>query len=143
MKLTSMETKIFILLFALLSYPLFILAQADTMKTDTGSNANSFSRPDRIPKKTFKNVIRYNLSGGLLFGVDRYIVFGYERVIRPRQSISINAGKISLPELVSIDTDSFRLSKDAKSSGFNISVDYRFYLAKENKYAPPHGLYIG
>ena len=103
----------------------------------------AFQETDSVPKKQYKNVIRYNLSGALLFGVDRYIVFGFERVIRPNQSISINAGKVSLPKFVEVITDSLQLSKDKKSSGFNLSLDYRFYLAKENKYPAPHGLYIG
>jgi hypothetical protein len=94
-------------------------------------------------EKTYKNVIRYDLSGGLLFGIDKYVVFGYERVIGAHQSMSINIGPASLPKFVAIVTDSFSLSKDTKRSGFNVSIDYRFYLAKENKYAPPHGLYIG
>lgn len=90
-----------------------------------------------------KNVIRYNLSGALLFGVDKYIVFGYERVLSPRQSVSVNFGQASFPKLVSISTDSFEVQKDQKRSGVNFSIDYRFYLAKENKYNAPHGLYIG
>lgn len=94
-------------------------------------------------EKTYKNVIRYDLSGGLLFGIDKYVVFGYERVIGAHQSMSINVGPASLPKFIAIVTDSFSLSKDTKRSGFNVSVDYRFYLAKENRYAPPHGLYIG
>lgn len=96
-----------------------------------------------IRPKAYKNVIRYDLSGGLLFGVSKYVVFGYERVVGPHQSFSINVGPASLPKFVAIVTDSFSLSKDTKRSGFNISVDYRFYLAKENRYAPPHGLYVG
>src|SRR5690349_15986718 len=95
------------------------------------------------PRPQYKNVVRYNLSNALLFGIDKYIVFGYERVISPRQSASINFGKASLPKLVTIETDSFTLNRDTKSSGFNVAVDYRFYLQKENKYLPPHGLYIG
>lgn len=94
-------------------------------------------------EKQYKNVIRYNLSGALLFGADRFIIFGYERVIRPNQSISINVGRAELPKLTSINTDSFNLSRDTKSTGVNLSIDYRFYLPKENKYSPPHGLYIG
>lgn len=90
-----------------------------------------------------KNVIRYNLSGGLLFGLDKYIVFGYERVLSRNRSISINMGRASLPKLVSVSTDSFQINKDAKRKGYNISVDYRFYLAKENKYPAPRGVYIG
>jgi len=104
------------------------------------------SQPDEdsIQKqKQYKNVIRYNLSGALLFGADKYIVFGYERVIKPHQSISVNFGKASLPRLVNIVTDSFALNGDKKSTGINASIDYRFYLAKENKFQTPHGLYIG
>jgi hypothetical protein len=91
----------------------------------------------------YKNVVRYDLSGALIFGIAKYVVFGYERVISPHQSLSLNVGKISLPKIVSIVTDSFSSEKDIKRGGFNISVDYRFYLAKENKFNAPHGLYIG
>lgn len=90
-----------------------------------------------------KNVIRYNLSGGLLFGFDKYIVFGFERVLAPNRSISVNLGRASLPKLVSISTDSFQVNKDAERKGQNISIDYRFYLGKENKYSAPRGVYIG
>jgi len=91
----------------------------------------------------YKNVIRYNLSGALLFGMGRYVVMGYERIISPRQSFSINVGRAALPGLISVITDSFSLNKDKNTSGQNISVDYRFYLAKENKFETPHGFYIG
>src|SRR4051812_12899038 len=90
--------------------------------------------------KKYKNVVRYNLSGPLLFGFDKYVIFGYERVVNARQSFSINIGGVGLPSLVSLNTDSFYLQKDVKNTGYNISVDYRFYLSKENKYAPPHGI---
>jgi len=93
--------------------------------------------------RQYKNVIRYNLSGALLFGFGKYIVFGYERVIKPNQTISVNFGGAKLPKLISINTDSFSLQKDRKSNGYNVSVDYRFYLGKENKYMAPRGAYIG
>lgn len=91
----------------------------------------------------YKNVVRYNISSALVFGVDRCVIFGYERVIRSNQTISINFGRIKLPKFISIVTDSLELSKDVKSSGYNASIDYRFYLKKENKYPAPHGVYIG
>jgi len=90
-----------------------------------------------------KNIIRYNLSGALLFGPDKYLVLGYERVLGKRQSISVNFGATALPKFVSIETDSFSLSKDLKNNGNNFSIDYRFYPRKENKYLAPHGLYLG
>jgi len=98
---------------------------------------------DNSKSKQYKNVIRYNISNPLLFGFDRYVVLGYERVVNDNQSFSINVGRASLPKLVAINTDSFHLNKDTKNSGYNLSVDYRFYLQKENKYAAPHGIYIG
>lgn len=105
--------------------------------------AQTDSLPPVLPEKTYKNIVRYNLSGPLLFGFDRYVILGYERVIKKNQSFSINIGQASLPKLVSISTDSFNVEKDKKSTGFNFSVDYRFYLSKENRYLAPHGLYIG
>lgn len=93
--------------------------------------------------KNRKNVIRYNISGPILFGFNRYVVFGYERVIGKRQSISVNFGKASLPKVTSIDTDSLTFKKDVENTGINFSIDWRFYLAKENKHLPPHGVYIG
>lgn len=94
-------------------------------------------------KKPYKNIIRYNLSGPLLFGFDKYIVFGYERIINSNQSFSINFGANALPKFVKVDTDSFSLQKDVKNNGINFSMDYRFYLPRENKYEIPHGIYIG
>jgi hypothetical protein len=112
----------------------FLLAGQVLAAQDTTAEGN---------KHPYKNVIRYDLSGALIFGIDHYIVFGYERLIGHRQSISINFGRASLPKIISLATDSFSTSKDLKRTGYNFSVDYRFYLARENKYAPPHGFYIG
>lgn len=98
---------------------------------------------DSLGGKTRKNVVRVNISNPLIFGFDRYLILGYERVINKNQSLSINVGRASLPKFVTINTDSFSLTKDLKNNGYNVSVDYRFYLRKENKYAPPHGVYIG
>ena len=72
----------------------------------------------------YKNVIRYNLSGALLFGMSQYVVLGYERVISRRQSFSINLGRAALPGLINVVTDSFSLKKDKNTDGINASVDY-------------------
>ena len=101
------------------------------------------TKKDSAWKHAHKNIIRYNISGALLFGFDKYAIFGYERVVSPHQSFSVNFGGAALPKLISISTDSFNLNKNSKTSGYNFSVDYRFYLAHENKYIAPHGVYIG
>jgi hypothetical protein len=104
---------------------------------------NQETNADSMWKKSYKNVVRYNISGALLFGFDKYVIFGYERVINPHQSFSVNFGGAGLPKLASINTDSFSIQKDVKNKGFNLSADYRFYLAHENKYYAPHGVYVG
>jgi hypothetical protein len=106
-------------------------------------NILSARAQDNKEGKQYNNVIRYNISNPLLFGFDRYVLLGYERIVNHNQSFSINFGRASLPRLVNFSTDSFKLKKDSKNSGYNISLDYRFYLGKENKYAAPHGVYIG
>jgi opacity protein-like surface antigen len=117
----------------LLSF-LFFLLMSDTASAQADSSKQM---------RHYKNVIRYNLSSAFIFGADKYIVFGYERVVSSHQSFSINIGGASLPKLVTVNTDSFSTQKDRKRNGYNISADYRFYLSKENTHAIPHGVYIG
>lgn len=92
--------------------------------------------------KNYKNIVRFNLSNFLLFG-PKNIILGYERVVSPNQSFSINLGPAALPSLVSINTDSGSITKQSNRSGFNVSADYRFYLKRENKYRAPRGVYVG
>ncbi|MGL6269544.1 MAG: hypothetical protein ACRC2O_16540 [Chitinophagaceae bacterium] len=98
---------------------------------------------DSLWKHSKKNTIRYNISSPLLYGFNKSLILGYERLVNPRQSFSINAGTVALPKITSIGTDSFTFNKDLKNTGYNFSVDYRFYLAKENKFTAPRGVYIG
>lgn len=105
------------------------------------SNAQTTAKDSSI--KMRKNIIRYNLTGALFFGIDKYIVLGYERVLSPHRSISINVGNAALPKLTSISVDSFKTQKQTDRKGFNASIDYRFYLSKENKFNAPRGVYIG
>jgi hypothetical protein len=109
--------------------------------------ANFFLLPIRSQEKqdstkNYKNTIRINLSNPALFGL-RNIILGYERTFKNNQSITLNLGKISFPTFASTYSDSISLDVDYKEKGFCIAMDYRFYLKKENKYAAPHGVYIG
>jgi hypothetical protein len=80
---------------------LFYSSTLYSQQTDTALTSKKSSGKD------YKNVIRYNLSGPLLFGFDNYIIFGYERIVNANQSFSINVGVVGLPNLVSLSTDSF------------------------------------
>lgn len=94
-------------------------------------------------KKNRKNTVKLNLTSPMIFGSNNYVL-GYERTIGKHQSFSVHVGTFSLGRLIDINTDSIKgLNKDVKSTGLSLSGDYRFYLAKENKYNSPHGIYIG
>jgi hypothetical protein len=93
-------------------------------------------------EKVHKNTIRFNISNFVLFG-NKNIIFGYERIVSPTQSFSINFGHAALPTLIPLNPDSIGIEKQTSKTGFNISADYRFYLAKENKHPIPRGVYIG
>ena len=90
-----------------------------------------------IPKK---NVIRYNLTPNLM-GFSS-VIFGYERVVKPYQSFSINAGYLSIGKSGSNANDEYDLTGVKSSSGFSVAADYRFYLKKVNKDPAPSGIYF-
>jgi hypothetical protein len=99
---------------------------------------------DSIPvKKARKNTVMINLTSPMIFGDNNYVI-GYERTVGKHQSFSIHAGTFSLGRIININTDSLtEINKDVKSRGISMSGDYRFYLAKQNKYNAPRGVYIG
>lgn len=90
-----------------------------------------------IPRK---NVLRYNLTPHIL-GF-KSAIFGYERVIKPHQTFSINAGLLSLGQSGKKENADYQITKTMSSNGWHIAVDYRFYLKRENKDPAPHGVYI-
>jgi len=100
-------------------------------------------KSDSAWKHSRKNIIRYNISSALLYGFDKGVILGYERMLKPNQSISFNIGTVALPKLTTIGTDSVTFNNDVKNSGFNTSLDYRFYLGKLNKFNGPRGVYLG
>ena len=92
-----------------------------------------------------KNTIRFNLTNPIIFG-DRALILGYERTIGEHQSFSLNAGLAAFPNfnILGSEVDSvIQLHRDSKEKGYLITGDYRFYLASENKFRAPRGLYIG
>ncbi len=89
-----------------------------------------------------KNTIYLNFTNRLIFN-DAYII-GYERVLKPHRTFSVNIGTISLPRFTDKSTnDTVQLLGGSGNKGFHISADYRFYLSKENKFEAPRGVYLG
>lgn len=96
--------------------------------------------PDSVEYK--KNVIRWNLTPFLIWD-SRNINIGYERVLKPYRSFSINAGYFVLPSLIEGLYDSLNIERSGQKWGFSVSGDYRYYFKKRNKRMAPDGLYWG
>jgi hypothetical protein len=110
----------------------------------TGIFAGKFSCQAQVSDSIpfYKNIIRLNLSNPVLFGIKNNVI-GYERILKNSQSFSVNMGRFSFPKFEPFIRDSFQLQKNYSDKGFHFSMDYRWYLQKENKYSPPRGFYIG
>jgi hypothetical protein len=91
------------------------------------------------PDSLRRNTIKLDLTSYLLYR--NSIVVSYERVARPNQTWAISGGPQELPPLRAIDD--IRVTRDSKAGGFKFGGEYRFYLKKENKFAAPHGVYLG
>ncbi len=87
-----------------------------------------------------KNAIRLELTSALLYR--NAFVFSFERMIKKNQSLILTAGYQELSGLSGF-ADSVKAISKGTNSGYKVGAEYRFYLAKENKYASPHGLYVG
>jgi hypothetical protein len=99
-----------------------------------------YSFPDSVKYK--KNVIKWNLTPFLLWSY-KNINIGYERVVSPYQSFSVNAGYFELPQFSASLLDSLNIENSTDRSGYAFSGDYRFYFKKRNKRMAPDGLYWG
>jgi hypothetical protein len=124
----------------LLPFFILLVAASPIVAQDT-LDIRKAAKEERIRK----NTVRLNLTNPAIFG-ERSLILGYERTIGEHQSFSINVGQATLPKfkLLSIEDDSIvQLTKSSKDKGFNLTGDYRFYLASENKHRAPRGIYIG
>ena len=103
---------------------------------------NGFTQNDSITVKERKNIIRWNLTPMAIVG-PKSLVFGYERVLKNNQSISLNVGYLEMAPRVNEMGETVQLIGDVKRGGFDVSLDYRFYFKNRNKFPAPDGLYWG
>lgn len=89
-----------------------------------------------------KNVIKWNLTPFILWS-KKNINIGYERVLSPYRSFSVNAGYFELPKFLGDVRDSLSIESSNKRAGLTVSADYRFYFKTLNKKMAPNGLYWG
>jgi hypothetical protein len=92
------------------------------------------------PTKEYKNTVKINLTSYILY--HNGFQLNYERVLSNKRSITVWGGPIQFPMPSNIANSSIQLYQDKIKSGYTFGADYRFYLAKENKYAAPRGVYL-
>jgi hypothetical protein len=105
-----------------------------------GAQDRDTAAPARRP--VYKNVLKFNPTPMILWDW-RNLTFSYERILSPRQSISVELGYLVFPKLIE-DTliDMVNITSSQKW-GLNATAEYRFYLTKLNSRPIPAGLYIG
>ena len=92
-------------------------------------------------EKKLNNTIKFNFASVILYS--NAVQIGYERMVKENQSINFFVGYNELPGNWSLDAlENFSFVGSSKGSGYSVGLDYRFYLAKENKHAAPHGIYL-
>ncbi len=87
-----------------------------------------------------RNIVKWNMTPFLLWGKTN-INLGFERMLSPYRSFSVNAGYFTLPSTGIYD--SLSIENTSHKSGFTLSGDYRFYFKNRNKQVAPDGLYWG
>lgn len=95
---------------------------------------------DSMKMKVYKNTVKLNLTSWIFY--ENGFQLNYERLLSKKRSFTIYGGYIEFPMPPVIDNSSLRFPENRQSSGFAIGADYRFYLAKENKYDAPRGVYL-
>lgn len=127
--------KKFVLLFIFLSLFCFlwsnnlVLAQDEvTVTYSQGGGENQGVMP--------LNVIKWNIRG--VFAGQYQLV--YERVLNEQMSVQLSAGYIIRPSSQSIESGSTKRSYKAKTTGFIIIPEFRYYII--SKYPVPKGFYI-
>ncbi|MCF6170657.1 MAG: DUF3575 domain-containing protein [Bacteroidales bacterium] len=96
--------------------------------------------PDSV--KFRKNVIKWNLTPFVLWS-KKNVNIGYERILSPYRSFSVNTGYFELPALFTGMVDSLNIQGSRNKGGLSFSGDYRYYFKNRNKKTAPDGLYWG
>jgi hypothetical protein len=106
------------------------------------SHISSTYATDNDSTKVYKNIIRWNITPMFVVG-PKSIVLGYERVLHNNQSVSMNVGYLEKAPLTNAEGEKIEFFDQSTKGGFDVSVDYRFYFKKRNKFPAPDGLYWG
>lgn len=102
-----------------------------------GKNDSVSSYPEPI----HRNVIKWNPTPMILWS-SKNVTLSYERILGPRQSVTISIGYLEFPQLFKDTIAQLIAVTNRQKQGINLSAEYRFYLMKRNRRPVPDGLYI-
>ena len=89
-----------------------------------------------------KNIIKFNPTPMVLWSW-KNVTFSYERILNPRQSISLELGYLVFPKVIEDTVIDLVNITSSEKWGINATIEYRFYLTRLNARPVPAGLYIG
>ena len=106
------------------------------------SLATAFTVPAQEVKDSTlrKNTVKLDITSYWLYR--NAVVFSYERVLKPYQTLGVTLGYQEFPAITSIGSYIATTNEEARR-GFKYGAEYRFYLQKDNKFKAPRGVYLG
>jgi hypothetical protein len=90
--------------------------------------------------KPYPNIVKVSLTNSLLYNNAVQLI--YERVLNKKRSFVLFGGYEEFPLDIKLVRSDVNLGRSVSKSGFSAGFEYRFYLAKENKYHAPRGVFI-
>ena len=103
--------------------------------------ANKNDTVHTVLQPIHKNIIKFDPTPMILWS-GKNLTLSYERILNPKQSISLSIGYLEFPSLFK-DTIARLLAITSRQKwGINIEIEYRFYLSKRNARPIPDGIYL-
>jgi hypothetical protein len=112
----------------------------------SGEDTTSAKKPAESFEKTepfHRNVLKFNPTPMLIWSSVRNFTLSYERLIRNDMSLSLQAGYLILPKLISDTVAGLITISNGEKHGINLAFDYRYYPMARNRRPAPDGLYLG
>jgi len=118
-------------------FGIFFIATLFPLALIAGKRDTTFRAPDPI----HKNVIKWNITPMLLWS-SKNITLSYERILGPKQSVTLTVGFLEFPSLFKDTIGGMVNINSREKFGINLGFEYRFYLMQRNRRPIPDGLYL-
>lgn len=107
-----------------------------------GTVLSSFAQEDSTSVPERRNIIKWNITPMALIG-PASIVLSYERVLKNGRSFNLGGGILKRAPRTNKYGETIQFFEAAKSGGFDLNADFRFFFKNRNANPAPDGLYWG